>query len=233
MTETLLSIKQHQGSCESLEHTLTATPFHSGLEFDLIRRVREGCSDAFHELMRPYERAVFVAALAIVKNEADAEDVSQEAVFKAFKSLGRFRHECRFSTWLIQICINEAKMRLRTQRRYQYESLSERWRSDEERCIPRDFADWRPIPSEVFEQHELGGALAEALTSISEKYRTVLILRDVEQINISETALALGISEANVKVRLCRARRQMRDAFEAGLGGAWSRKSKRGKARRF
>ena len=233
MIEPLLSIKQHEGSCESLEHTLTATTLNSGLEFDLIRRVREGCSDAFRELMRPYERAVFVAALAIVKNEADAEDVSQEAVFKAFKGLGRFRHEAKFSTWLIQICINEAKMRLRKQRRYLNESLSERWQSQEGRYISRDFADWQRIPSEAFEQQELCGALTEALTSLSEKYRTVLILRDVEQINISETALALGISEANVKVRLCRARRQMRDAFEAGLGRAWSRESKREDGRRF
>ena len=90
MIEPLLSIKQHEGSCESLEHTLTATTLDSGLEFDLIRRVREGCSDAFRELMRPYERAVFVAALAIVKNEADAEDVSQEQSSKLSRVLAVF-----------------------------------------------------------------------------------------------------------------------------------------------
>ena len=70
----------------------------------LIQRVQNGDSDAFFDLVRPYERAVFLAALSLVKNDADAEDVAQEAILKAFKNLARFRQEAKFSTWLIQIC---------------------------------------------------------------------------------------------------------------------------------
>ena len=119
-------------------------------ELGLIERVRAGESNAFYELVHPYERAVFLAALGIVRNEADAEEVAQEAILKAFKNLGRFRQEAKFSTWLIQIAINEAKMRLRKDRRPLYESIEEGKLGDDGDYIPRDFADWREIPSEAF-----------------------------------------------------------------------------------
>ena len=95
------------------------------LEQGLIQRVQAGDHEAFYELVRPYERAVFLSAVAIVKNEADAEEVAQEAVLKAFKALGRFRQEAKFSTWLIQITMNEAKMRLRKDKRHLYESIEQ------------------------------------------------------------------------------------------------------------
>src|SRR5882724_10321641 len=189
----------------------------------LIRRVQAGDAEAFYQLVRPYERAVFLAAVAIVKNDADAEEVAQEAILKAFKALGRFRQEAKFSTWLIQIAINEAKMRLRKDRRHLYESIDEGRLGDDGDYTPRDFADWREIPSEALEQKELRGALTKALDSLSEKDRTVLILRDVQHLSITETAQALGLSEANVKTRLSRARLQMRDALAPGFDGAWSR----------
>jgi RNA polymerase sigma-70 factor (ECF subfamily) len=189
----------------------------------LVRRVQNGDSDAFFELVRPYERAVFLAALSLVKNDADAEDVAQEAILKAFKNLARFRQESKFSTWLIQIAINEAKMRLRKDRRHLYESIDEGRLGDEGDYIPKDFADWREIPSEALEQKELRKALTKALDSLPEKYRTVLILRDVQHLSIAETAQVLGLSEANVKTRLSRARLQMRDALAPGFDGAWSR----------
>jgi len=192
-------------------------------ETELIRRVREGEVEAFYELVRPYERAVFLAALSLVKNDADAEEVAQEAVLKAFKNLSRFRQEAKFSTWLIQISINEAKMKLRKDRRYLYESLDGGQQNDEGDYIPKDFADWREIPSEALEQSELREALTQAMNSLPEKYRTVLFLRDVQHLSINETAQALGLSEANVKTRLCRARLQMRDALAPGFDGAWSR----------
>ena len=192
-------------------------------ESNLIRRVNEGDAEAFYELVRPYERAVFLAALSIVKNEADAEEVAQEAVLKAFKGLSRFRQEAKFSTWLIQITINEAKIKSRKDRRHLYESIDEGQQSEEGDYIPKDFADWREIPSEALEQRELREALSGALESLPEKYRTVLILRDVQHLSISETAQALGLSEANVKTRLSRARLRMRDALAPGFDGAWSR----------
>jgi len=187
----------------------------------LIQRVQNGEIEAFYELVRPYERGVFLAALSLVKNEADAEEVAQEAMLKGFKGLARFRGEAKFSTWLIQIAINEAKMKLRRDRRHLYESLEEGPRGDDGDYMPKDYADWREIPSEALEQKELRVALTKALKSLPEKYRSVLVLRDVQQLSIAETSQALGISEANVKTRLSRARLQMRDALAPGLTGSW------------
>ena len=208
----------------SEDHPASPVTFQvNSAETALIRRVRNGDSDAFFDLVRPYERAVFLAALSLLRNDADAEDVAQEAILKAFKNLARFRQEAKFSTWLIQIAINEAKMRLRKDRRHLYESIEEGRIGDDGDYTPKDFADWREIPSEALEQKELRMALTNALDSLPEKYRTVLILRDVQHLSITETAQALGLSEANVKTRLSRARLQMRDALAPGFYGAWSR----------
>jgi len=191
----------------------------------LIRRVQAGEAEAFYELVRPYERAVFLAAVAIVKNDADAEEVAQESVLKAFKSLARFRQESKFSTWLIQITINEAKMKLRKDRRHLYESIEQGQQSDDGDYIPREFADWREIPSQALERRELREALKKALESLPEKYRTILILRDMNHLSITQTAHVLGLSEANVKTRLSRARLQMRDVLATAFCGAAGRTS--------
>src|SRR5437667_9527529 len=174
-------------------------------ERELIQRVLAGETDLFYELIRPYERGVFLAAASILGNDADAEDTAQEAILKAYKNLSRFRKESKFSTWLIQIAINESKMKLRKDRRHLYESVDSGQQTDEGDYIPTDFADWREIPSEALEQSQLREALNKALKSLPEKYRTVLILRDVQQMSISETAKVLGISEDNVKTRTSRA----------------------------
>ena len=195
----------------------------AALERELMQRVLAGETDLFYDLIRPYERAVFLAATSILRNEADGEEVAQEAMLKAFKNLGRFRQESKFSTWLIQITINEAKMKLRKDRRHLYEALENGHRSDDGDYIPTDFADWREIPSEALEQAELRQALQKALQTLPEKYRTVLILRDVQQLSITETAQALGITEENVKTRTSRARLQMRDLLAPGWGGQWSK----------
>jgi RNA polymerase sigma-70 factor (ECF subfamily) len=188
------------------------TKTNSG-ESCLIDRVLSGESECFYELVRPYERAIFLAALSLVRNEADAEDIVQEAVLKAFKGLHSFRQEAKFSTWLIQITLNEAKMRLRKDRRHLYESLDEGRCSEDGDYVPKDLADWREIPSEALEQKELREALIKALNSLPEKYRTVFVLRDVQKLSIAETVQALGISEASVKTRLSRARLKMRDTL--------------------
>jgi len=213
----------YNGASRSSDQAAASTSDSERNEAQLIARIRGGDVDAFYELVRPYERAVFLAASSLVRNDADAEEVTQEAILKAFKNLSRFRQEAKFSTWLIQICINEAKMKLRKDRRHLYESIEEGQQSDEGDYIPKDFADWREIPSEALEQKELRKALTQALDSLSEKYRTVLILRDVQHLSINETARILRLSEANVKTRLCRARLQMRDALAPGVDGAWSR----------
>ena len=213
-----------------LNSARTPTPqLHSkaARERDLIERVLAGEKDLFYQLIRPYERGVFLAAASILGNDADAEDAAQEAFMKAYRGLARFRQESKFSTWLIQIAINDAKMKLRKDRRHLYESIDAGQETNEGDYIPTDFADWREIPSEALEQNELREALNEALNSLPEKYRTVFILRDVQQMSIAETAKALDISEQNVKTRTSRARLQMRDRLAPGWGGAWERKAHR------
>lgn len=199
--------------------------YQASRESALIRRVLAGENELFYELVQPYERAVFIAATTILGNDADAEEVAQEAMLKAFKYLARFRQESKFSTWLIQIAMNEAKMRLRKDRRKLYDSIDQGQLTDEGDYIPTDFADWRQIPSEALEQGELRAALKKAIWSLAEKYRTVLILRDVQQLSIAETAKMLGISEENVKTRTSRARLQLRDALAPGWGAAWTQQS--------
>lgn len=198
-------------------------PIGSGqAELNLIQRVCGGERQLFYELVQPYERSVYRAAFAILRNEHDAEDVAQEAMLKALTHLESFRKESKFSTWLVQITINEARMRLRKDRRGLYESIDENAESEEGDYKPKDFADWREIPSEALEQQRLKEALQKAIASLAPKYQEVFILRDIQDVSIAETAKALGITEASVKTRLLRARLQMRDALAPGIDGAWA-----------
>ena len=189
-------------------------------EQELIARVQRGEHELFYELVRPYERRVYAAALAILRNESDSEDVAQEAMLKALANIRQFRAEARFSTWLIQITVNEALMRRRRERKGMVEGIDDH-RDDEGEYAPRDFADWREIPSEALERKEVRQKLAEALASLDRKYREVFVLRDMEQLNIQETADALGISAASVKTRLLRARLMLRDLLAGGWEQGW------------
>jgi RNA polymerase sigma-70 factor (ECF subfamily) len=193
-------------------------------EQQLIQSVQRGQSELFYELVRPFERRVYAAALAILRNEHDAEDAAQEAMLKAFANIRQFRAEARFSTWLIQITVNEALMRRRRERTVPMEGL-EYPRSGpgeaETEYAPRDFADWREIPSEALERQEVRQRLAEALATLDHKYREVFVLRDMEHLNIQETAEALGITVASVKTRLLRARLMLRDLLAAGWEQGW------------
>lgn len=188
-------------------------------EMALIRRVVNGDHDAFYQLLKPYERMIFTSALGVLNNEADAEEVAQEAILKAFRALNRFRGESKFSTWIVQITVNEARMRVRKYRPQLYESLDEPSEMQDGDYIPKDFADWRDIPSEALEKKQLREALREAVAALPEKYRQVVILRDVNHMSTRDTANALGIQEANVKTRLLRARLMLRDAL---AGKQWS-----------
>jgi RNA polymerase sigma-70 factor (ECF subfamily) len=190
-------------------------------EQELIRRVRSGEHELFYQLIQPYEHRVYSAAFAILRNEADAEDVAQEAVLKAFKHIRQFRADARFSTWLIQITVNEARMRLRKAHARIMEAIVDQ-QDEEGNYTPRDFADWREIPSETLERREIRDALTRALASLNAKYQEVFVLRDVQHLSIAETAKSLGISSAAVKTRLLRARLMLRDLLAPGLGGGWS-----------
>ena len=196
-------------------------PVENEAEATLIRRIRNGERELFYELIKPYERRVYAATYAILRNEADAEDAAQEAVLKAFKNFRQFREEARFSTWLIQIAVNEARMRRRREHPDVMEPLADQ-RDEDGSYVPRDFADWREIPSETLERKEVREKLIEALATLGEKYREVFVLRDVQQLSIDETAKALGISIASVKTRLLRARLMLRDLLAPGFGGSWT-----------
>jgi RNA polymerase sigma-70 factor, ECF subfamily len=200
---------------------MAATAPSATTETDLIERVRSGASELFYSLIAPYQRAVFTAALSVCGNEADAEEVAQEAFLKAYSKLDQFRGECKFSTWLVQIAVNEARMRRRKDRKALYESVDEGYRDESGDYFPRDFADWREIPSEALEQKQLKDALACAIASLKPMYREVFILRDVQGMNIRETADVLGLNEPLVRTRLLRARLQMRDALAPGYDGSW------------
>lgn len=190
-------------------------------EHGLIQRIQNGHSELFHQLIQPYENRVYATTFAILRNPADAEDAAQEAILKALKNIRQFRAEARFSTWLIQIAVNEARMRLRRDRLHSTDSIDDQ--PDEEGGFaPREFADWREIPSETLERKEIRELLAGALASLGHKYREVFVLRDVQQLSIDETARVLGISVASVKTRLLRARLMLRDLLSPGLGGPWS-----------
>ncbi len=197
-------------------------PYLEVSQAELVRRACEGDREAFYSLVRPCERAVYFAAMSILNNPADAEEVAQEAVLKALSNLTRFRGEAKFSTWLIQITINEARLRLRKDRRHLYESVDEHQTDKEGEYFPKDFADWREIPSEALQRGELREALKRAIATLPVKYREVFILRDIQLLSTQETAQILGITEGNVKTRLLRARLQMRDALAPGIDGSWS-----------
>jgi RNA polymerase sigma-70 factor, ECF subfamily len=190
-------------------------------EAELIRLVCEGDREAFCRLVQPCERSVYMTAMSILNNQADAEEVVQEAVLKALAALPRFRGEAKFSTWLTQITINEARLKLRKDRRHLYEFIDAQQSDEEGDCFPKDYADWREIPSEELQRKQLREALKRALESLPPKYREVLILRDVQHLSIQETAQVLGITEGCVKTRLLRARFHMRDALAPGIDGSW------------
>jgi RNA polymerase sigma-70 factor (ECF subfamily) len=198
------------------------TAAQSFAEPELIQRVRQGQEELFYRLIEPYQRAVYAAAFSVLGNEADAEEVAQEAFLKAYAKLDQFRAECKFSTWLIQITINEARMRRRKDRKSLYESIDQGYQDDSGDYSPRDFADWREIPSEALEQKQLKDTLTAAIASLKPIYREVLVMRDVQGMNIRETAEALGINEPLVRTRLLRARLQLRDALAPGYDGSWT-----------
>ena len=175
-------------------------------EIGLIARILAGEKELFHELIRPYERMVFLTLFSIVKNETEAEDGAQEAVISAYRHLSSFRGDAKFSTWLTTIAINEGRKRLRKAKGAAEESIDEQIEGQEGEYTPAPLTDWREIPLEALERKELREALRVAVAELPDIYRQVFTLRDLEELNIEETAEALGITTGAVKVRLHRAR---------------------------
>lgn len=175
-------------------------------EKELIARILAGETNLFHELIRPYERMVYLTILTMVRNETEAEDGAQEVMINAFRHLKTYRGDAKFSTWLVTIAMNEARQRLRKAKAAVQESLEEETRDREGDFTPAVLTDWREIPSEALEKKEMRQKIREAVEQLPPIYREVLVLRDLEELNQEETANALGISISLVKVRLHRAR---------------------------
>lgn len=175
-------------------------------EMECIRRILQGEKHLFHDLIRPCERSVYFLLFSMLHNEAEAEDAAQETVIKVYRNLQNFRGDSQFRTWVLSIARNEGLGRLRkgeTRREDSLDALTEEQGGD---FTPAVLTSWREVPSETLERKELGEILRTAIDSLPAIYRNVLLLRDIEELDIKETAAALGITEGSVKVRLHRAR---------------------------
>lgn len=189
----------------------------------MIAEILAGQTDAFHELIRPYERSVYLMALSLLHNEAEAEDVAQEAFIKAYRNLGRFRSESRFSTWLIAIALNEARARLRRKQPRLTDSIDD----PDGSIVPAQLTDWREIPSETLERQEMRSLIRRALAALPLAYREVFVLRELEERNVKETAETLGITVASVKMRLHRARMMLQKQLAPQLISAAPKRRRR------
>jgi RNA polymerase sigma-70 factor (ECF subfamily) len=183
-------------------------------DFALADRVLKGERRAFEALVRRHERRVFRVTLAVLGNFEDAEEAMQDAFVKAYRNLGQFRREARFTTWLTRIAINEALQKRES--RKTYVSL------DESRETEREFASrrtesWRADPERLYGKQELRQIVEMAIQGLPAIYREAFVLRDVEEMSAEEAAEAIGITVGALKSRLLRARLMMRETLAASL----------------
>jgi RNA polymerase sigma-70 factor (ECF subfamily) len=176
----------------------------------LVDRARQGDTEAFDQLVRQYNRQILRTAQHITQNREDAEDITQDVFFKAYSKLEQFKGDSKFSTWLVRIAVNESLMRLRKRKTQKTVSMDQDVET-EDGAIPRDFAEWRPNPEQIYSQSELGEILRKTIAGLPPGFRTVFTLRDIENLSTEETAEALGLSVPAVKSRLLRARLQLRE----------------------
>jgi len=188
---------------------------------ELVRRAKAGGLDAFETLANRHEQRVYSLALRMLRHEQDAEDVTQQTFLSAVEHLAGFREEASFSTWLLRIATHAALKVVRKRKGLPTVSLEEMTETQEGyEGIPHPeyIADWRQSPEELVRNNEIQRLLDGALAELDENHRVVFLLRDVEGMSVRETADSLGLSEANVKVRLLRARLQLRERLTRKLG---------------
>ena len=193
---------------------------------ELVRLAKAGDLKAFEELATRHERQIYTLAFRILQNPHDAEDVTQQAFLSAIENLSSFREEASFATWLYRIATHAALKIIRKRKGLETVSLEEATGLREEYDSiphPEYIADWKESPEHLVERNETRRLLDEGLARLDEKHRLIFLLRDVEGLSIRETAEALGLSEANVKVRLLRARLQLREHLTRTLGDPTTR----------
>jgi RNA polymerase sigma-70 factor, ECF subfamily len=172
---------------------------------EIIDRVKAGDTALYEIIMRRYNRRLYRAARAILRDDAEAEDVMQDAYVRAYEHLEQFAGRARFSTWLTRIAVHEALSRLRLRNRDQ--------QLDDYACdgdISMKMVGTSPDPEQSASRTELSQLLEAALLDLPEQYRTVMMLRDVEGLSTAETAATLDLTEENVKIRLHRGRSMAR-----------------------
>ena len=184
----------------------------------LVSRALEGDFSAFDQLVNRYERRVYALALRIVRNDADAQDVTQNTLLALLEKLDSFRGESSFAAWILRIATNEALVWLRKKKVRQTQSLQHAAGDGEALPHPDFIAKWKSDPETLASNSEVRELIWTALDEIDEKYRLVFLLRDVQGLSTAETAQALSISQANTKVRLLRARLMLRERLTKVFG---------------
>ena len=176
----------------------------------LVHAIRCGDISAFERLVGRYDCKLFRIAQHVTHNREDSQDAVQESFMKALQHLSEFREQSRFSTWLFRITVNQSLMKLR-KRRTTLERSCDQGLQAEEDMLPREVSDGAPSPEELCWTSELRDILVGAIDKLHPTLRTVFVLRDVEELSISQTAMALDLSVPAVKTRLLRARLQLRE----------------------
>jgi RNA polymerase sigma-70 factor (ECF subfamily) len=179
-------------------------------ETPLVARAREGDARAFGELVQQYEGKIFRLAQHVTQNREDAEDVLQETFMKAYEHLDQFQGNSKFYTWIVRIAVNQALMKLRRRKTDKSVSLDETIDTGEDTVV-REIAAWGEDPEQRFSREELGSILDSAIQGLEPPYRSVFVLRDIDELSTEETADVLGLSVPAVKSRLLRARLQLRE----------------------
>lgn len=195
------------------ERTPTTDP-----DADLVLRAQGGAYDAFEALVTRHERRAFAIAMDIVRQREDAEDVVQTAFLSALEHLNAFRGDSTFGTWIARIATNTALKVLRKRRGLPIAAAPASEAEEGEIAHPEFVADWALEPGALAERSEARALIESALVDLPEKHRLVFVLRDVAGLSVAETARELGISEANVKVRLLRARLALRERLTRAFG---------------
>jgi RNA polymerase sigma-70 factor (ECF subfamily) len=162
-------------------------------EAPLVLRAREGDNAAFTELVNRYQRKIFRLAKNITQHDEDAEDVLQESFLKAYEHLPEFHGDSKFYTWIVRIAVNESLMKLRKRKSSRTVPLDEPMDSGEDTLV-REIAVWDETPEQQYSQDEMRDILEKAIESLKPDYRTVFVLRDIEELSTEETAAALEIS---------------------------------------
>jgi RNA polymerase sigma-70 factor, ECF subfamily len=198
--------------------TALTRPLENTDDATLVARVQHADAAAFEVLMRRYNRRLYRTARAILKDDAAAEDAVQEAYVAAFHHIGEFRGDAQLGTWLTRIVVNEALQALRRTRREQVVVLFDEppeERSDAD-SLPDSLAPG--TPEKMMLRAEMRRLIERKIDELPEGYRTVFVLREVEDLTVEETALALGIPEPTVRSRLFRAKARLREALTLELG---------------